>query len=78
MFGLTGDLDDFDIEWSEEFLDNKKHGRSIYWQEWINYEEYKDGILDGYREYAFQDYLGERGYYKKVRKINGGSMGMIL
>ena len=64
IFGLTGDLDDFDIEWSEEFLDNKKHGRSIYWQEWINYEEYKDGILDGYKEYAHQCYLDERGYYK--------------
>ena len=68
IFGLTGDLDDFNIEWSEEFLDNKKHGRSIYWQEWINYEEYKGGILDGYREYAFQDYLGERGYYKNGEK----------
>ena len=68
VFGLRGDLDDFEIESSEEFLNNKKHGKSIFWQEWVDYEEYKDGILDGYSEYAHQSYLSERGFYKNGKK----------
>ena len=68
IFSLRGDLDDFEIDSSEEFLNTMKHGKSIFWEEWINYEEYKDGILDGYTEYAHQSYLSERGFYKNGKK----------
>lgn len=68
IFGLRGDLNDFTLEWSEEFLGCKKQGRSIAWDEWMEYEEYKDGILHGYAECAHQSYLDERGFYKNGKK----------
>lgn len=47
-----------------ELKNNQRDGRLIFLDEYMDYEEYKDGVLDGYSEYAFQTILDERGFYK--------------
>ena len=57
-----------DLELSIELKNNKLDGRRIYWSEWIDYSEFEDGALHGYSEYAFQEILSERGFYKNGLK----------
>lgn len=63
-FSNKADLDKFDFDFSVELLNGQVHGRVIYWNEWNDYSEFKNGVLDGYCENTHQQYLGERGCYK--------------
>ena len=63
-FSNKEDLDKFDFDFSAELLNGQVHGRVIHWNEWNDYSEFKNGVLDGYCENTHQQYLGERGCYK--------------
>lgn len=58
--------DTFDI--SIELKNNKRDGRLIFWSEWMDYEEFEDGFLNGYSECAFEQILTERGFFKNGLK----------
>ena len=60
--------DGLSFEHSIELRNNKLDGRRIYWYEWLDYSEFKDGALHGYSEHAHQEILGERGFYKNGLK----------
>ena len=53
---------------SKELKNGKLDGCSIWWSEWVDYFEYKNGIEDGYCETAFQQKLSERGIYRNGKK----------
>lgn len=47
-----------------ELKNNQRDGRLIFLDEYMHYEEYKDGVLHGYSEGADQTFLDSRGFYK--------------
>ena len=65
---FNGDFRGSGYDESIELKNNKLDGRHISWCEWIDYQEFKDGVLHGYSEYSFQEILGERGFYRNGLK----------
>ena len=65
----SGDFARSDFSYTVEIKNNTLNGRAIYWTEWPDYSEFKDGVLHGYHESAFQNILDERGYYDKGVRV---------
>ena len=63
------DLGRLDFSYTVEIKNNTLNGRAIYWNEWPDYSEFKDGVLHGYHESAFQNILEERGFYDKGVRV---------
>jgi len=57
-----------EMDYSIELKNYKFHGRYIEWTDVMGYYEYKNGVLHGYSENAFQEILSERGFYKNGLK----------
>jgi hypothetical protein len=56
------------METSDELKNGKLDGCSIKWIDEPNYYEYKNGIAEGYHEYANQEKLSARGFYKNGKR----------